>query len=102
MNKKRFRKVMGFIKDNTCEKGDVEGLMDLTEIEDMLNELVEDIDNGKNDYRELFINYVYLQEKNIELQEEIVELRKKIKENKELQKKLDWLCEKYGYGSDGV
>ena len=34
---KRFRKVMGFIQDNTCEGGDVEGVMDLTEIEDMLN-----------------------------------------------------------------
>ena len=37
MSKKRFRKVMGFIQDNTCEKGDVKGLMDLTEIEDLLN-----------------------------------------------------------------
>ena len=30
---------MGFIQDNTCECGDVEGVMDLTEIEDMLNRL---------------------------------------------------------------
>lgn len=33
---------MGFIQDNTCKGGDVEGVMDLTEIEDMLNELVEE------------------------------------------------------------
>ena len=39
MTEKRFRKVMGFIQDNTCEGGDVEGVMDLTEIKDMLNEL---------------------------------------------------------------
>lgn len=36
---KRFRKVMGFIQDNACEGGDVGGVMDLTEIEDKLNEL---------------------------------------------------------------
>ena len=42
MSEKRFRKVMGFIKDNTCEKGDVDGVMDLSEIEDMLNELYEE------------------------------------------------------------
>lgn len=38
MSEKRFKKVMGFIQDNTCERGDVEGVMDLTEIEDTLNE----------------------------------------------------------------
>lgn len=38
MSEKRFRKLMGFIQDNTCEKGDVDGVMDLSEIEDMLNE----------------------------------------------------------------
>lgn len=37
--KKRFRKLMGFIQDNTCESGDLEGVMDLSEIEDMLNKL---------------------------------------------------------------
>ena len=30
---------MGFIQDNTCEGDDVDGVMDLTEIEDMLNKL---------------------------------------------------------------
>ena len=38
MSKKRFRKLWGFIRDTTLEGGDVEGLMNLTEIEDMLNE----------------------------------------------------------------
>ena len=42
MKYKRFVKLMGFIRDNTFEKGDVEGVMDLTEIEDVLNELYED------------------------------------------------------------
>lgn len=42
MTEKRFRKVMGFIQDNTCEGGDVEGVMDLTEIEDRLNALYEE------------------------------------------------------------
>ena len=36
---KRFRKVMGFIQDNKCENGDMDGVMDLTEIENMLNQL---------------------------------------------------------------
>ena len=39
MIEKRFRKLMGFIQDNTCEGDDVDGVMDLTEIEDMLNKL---------------------------------------------------------------
>ena len=42
MTEKRFRKVMGFIQDNTYEGGDENGVMDLTEIEDMLNELSEE------------------------------------------------------------
>ena len=42
MTEKRFRKLMGFIQDNTCEGSDVEGVMDLSEIEDMLNELSEE------------------------------------------------------------
>lgn len=42
MIEKRFKKLMGFIQDNTCERGDVKGVMDLTEIEDMLNELFEE------------------------------------------------------------
>ena len=42
MSDERFRKVMGFIQDKTCEGGDMEGVMDLAEIEDMLNELYEE------------------------------------------------------------
>lgn len=42
MSEKRFRKAMGFIQDNTCKRGDIEGVMDLAEIEDMLNELYEE------------------------------------------------------------
>lgn len=51
MIEKRFRKLMGFIKDNTCEKGDVDGVMDLSEIEDMLNELAEENEQLKNELR---------------------------------------------------
>lgn len=49
MKYKRFIKLMGFIRDNTFEKGDVEGVMDLTEIEDMLNELYEENKKLKED-----------------------------------------------------
>lgn len=42
MTEKRFRKLMGYIRDNTFEAGDVEGVMDLSEIEDMLNQLTEE------------------------------------------------------------
>lgn len=76
--------------------------MTIKELVEKNKKLEEDISNEKNDYRELFTNYVYLQEKNIELQEEILELRKKIKENEELEKKLDWLCEKYDYKGDNI
>lgn len=53
MTEKRFRKVMGFIQDNTCERGDVEGVMDLTEIEDMLNELYEENEELRKDKERL-------------------------------------------------
>ena len=33
---------MGYIRDDTFEGGDVEGVMDLSEIEDMLNRLAEE------------------------------------------------------------
>lgn len=49
---KRFRKVMGFIQDNACEGGDVEGVMDLTEIEDMLNSLNDENQHIKNTIKE--------------------------------------------------
>ena len=39
-------------------------------IVDKLNELAEENDNCKNDYRELFSNYVALEEKNEQLQKE--------------------------------
>lgn len=83
----------------TCELGLLELLNNQ---QDEIQQLKENIENEKYDYRVLFTKYVYLQEKNIELREEIVKLRQKIKENGELQKKLDWLCEKYGYSGDGV
>ena len=44
---KRFRKVRGFIQDNTCEGGDVNGVMDLTEIEGMLNSLNDEKEHWK-------------------------------------------------------
>ena len=53
MKYKRFRKLMGFIRDNTFEKGDVEGVMDLTEIEDALNELYEENEQLKEEIDEL-------------------------------------------------
>lgn len=53
MVEKRFRKVLGFIQDNTCEGGDLDGLMDLTEIEDMLNELSEENNKLKETNRQL-------------------------------------------------
>lgn len=40
---------MGFIQDNTCERGDVEGVMDLTEIEDTLNEQQATIEQLKSE-----------------------------------------------------
>lgn len=63
---KRFRKVMGFIQDNTCEGGDVEGVMDLTEIEDMLNSL-----NDEN--KELRIQYNFIREHSNEFHRRAIE-----------------------------
>lgn len=40
-------------------------------IVDKLNELAEENDNCKNDYRELFSNYVALEEKNEQLRHEL-------------------------------
>lgn len=53
MIKKRFRKLMGYIQDNTCEGGDVEGVMDLSEIEDMLNGLAEENEQLKETNKKL-------------------------------------------------
>lgn len=53
MSEKRFRKAMGFIQDNTCEGGDINGMMDLAEIEDMLNELYEENEQLKEENEQL-------------------------------------------------
>ena len=53
MSGKRFRKVMGFIQDNTCEKGDMDGVMDLAEIEDMLNEQQDIISALKDIFKDI-------------------------------------------------
>lgn len=50
----------------------------IKELFDRNKKLEEDIDNEKNDYRELASNYIYLQEKNMKL----------IKENKQLKQQL--------------
>lgn len=50
----------------------------LNEQQAILNALKEENDNCKNDYRELFSNYVALEEKNEQLQEEIKRLEKMI------------------------
>lgn len=42
MSEKRFIKVLGFIQDTTGEYGDVVGLMDLSEIEEVMNKLCEE------------------------------------------------------------
>lgn len=57
MNEKRFRKVMGFIQDNTCEKGDVDGLMDLADTEDMLNEQQDIVQSLQKDIVEMSDSY---------------------------------------------
>lgn len=51
----------------------------IKELFDRNKKLEEDIDNEKNDYRELFSNYICLQEKNIKL----------IKENEQLKEELN-------------
>ena len=83
---KRFRKVMGFIQDNTCEGGDVEGVMDLTEIEDMLNSL-----NDEN--KELRIQYNHIREQSNEFhriaRENINRVGQLEKENKELKAEME-------------
>lgn len=71
---KRFRKMMGFIfiQDTTCEGGDVEGVMDLTDIEDMLNRL-----NDDNEQLKLY---------NGEMEDYLARLEE---ENEQLKKQLD-------------
>jgi len=79
--------------------------------------LEEDIDNEKNDYRELFSNYICLQEKNIKLEKENEQLKKdkmealsllgeEIDENEQLRKEIEDLRIKLANGDnlrcDGV
>lgn len=60
----------------------------IKELFDRNKKLEENIDNEKNDYRELFSNYIYLQEKNVKLIEENEQLDK---ENKKLQEEIEEL-----------
>lgn len=61
----------------------------IKELFDRNKKLEEDIDNEKNDYRELFSNYIYLQEKNVKLKKENENLRQELQ-------KMDntdgWIC----------
>ena len=87
IDNKRFRKVMGFIQDTTCEGGDVEGVMDLTEIEGMLNSL-------NDEKKELRIQYNFIREQSNEFhriaRENIDRVGQLEKENNELKKELDY------------
>lgn len=47
----------------------------IKELFDRNKKLEENIENEKNDYRELFSNYVYLQEKNVKLKKENEKLK---------------------------
>lgn len=97
IDNKRFRKVMGFIQDTTCEGGDVEGVMDLTEIEDMLNSL-------NDEKKELRIQYNFIREQSNEFHRMARENANRVgrleKENKKLKKELfewkeDYIIETY-------
>lgn len=50
----------------------------IKELFDRNKKLEENIDNEKNDYRELFSNYIYLQEKNVKLIEENKQLKEQL------------------------
>lgn len=75
---KRFRKVMGFIQDNTCEGGDVEGVMDLTEIEDMLNSLNDEKLKNECMLKRKSRKITDLANFNVELMEENKQLKAKV------------------------
>lgn len=51
----------------------------IKELFDRNKKLEEDIDNEKNDYRELFSNYIYLQEKNVKLIKKNEQLKEEIR-----------------------
>lgn len=104
MNEKQFRKVMGFIQDTTYERGDVIGMMDLTEIEYLLNEQQSIIRKDKISIETMMSNMEKLEKENEQLRQfinkgrrlSVKELMDNMnenellrKENKELQKELD-------------
>lgn len=84
----------------------------IKELFDKNKKLEEDIDNEKNDYRELFSNYICLQEKNVKLKKENEQLKSERRndakefsalfkqnlrlkrENDKLKKEIknDWVC----------
>lgn len=70
MNEKQFRKVMGFIQDTTYERGDVIGMMDLTEIEYLLNEQQSIIRKDEISIETMMSNMEKLEEENKQLKQE--------------------------------
>lgn len=81
----------------------------IKELFDRNKKLEEDIDNEKNDYRELFSNYIYLQEENEKLKAKIKRLQDiatRTEAEKEEYADLYCKCEKelikYGRRCDGV
>ena len=97
MNEKQFRKVMGFIQDTTYERGDVIGMMDLTEIEYLLNEQQAIIRKDEISIETMMSNMEKLEKENKQLKQEhkiaidemITDYKKLEKENKQLQAELD-------------
>lgn len=64
----------------------------IKELFDRNKKLEEDIDNEKNDYRELFSNYIYLQEENEQLKKEYkIAIDEMVTDYKKLEKKNEML-----------
>lgn len=91
---------MGYIRDNAFEGDDMEGVMDLSEIEDMLNKLFEE--NGQLKFENETLKSNYQKEiqssidfcnayskTNSELLEEIEKLEQKIKDKNTYQRVLE-------------
>ena len=64
----------------------------IKELFDRNKKLEEDIDNEKNDYRELFSNYIYLQEENEQLKKEYkIAIDEMVTDYKKLEKENEML-----------
>lgn len=70
MNEKQFRKVMGFIQDTTYERGDVIGMMDLTEIEYLLNDQQSIIRRDEISIKTMMSNMEKLEKENEQLRKD--------------------------------